>query len=57
VTPFTTAAAGREVGEVTIRIGDREVSSVLELAEPISDPGPIWRLANPAVIVGAFLAN
>ncbi|MEI5583039.1 MULTISPECIES: hypothetical protein [unclassified Agromyces] len=57
VTPFTTAPAGREVGEVTVRIGDREVSSVLELAEPITDPGPLWRLANPAAIVGAFLAD
>jgi D-alanyl-D-alanine carboxypeptidase (penicillin-binding protein 5/6) len=57
VAPFATAPAGREVGEVTVRIGDREISSVLELDEPIGDPGPLWRLANPSAIVGEFLAN
>lgn len=57
VTPFATAPAGREVGVVTVRIGDREISSVLELDEPISDPGPLWRLTNPGAIVGAFLAD
>jgi D-alanyl-D-alanine carboxypeptidase (penicillin-binding protein 5/6) len=40
-----------------VRIGDREITSVLELDEPISDPGPLWRLANPGAIVGAFLAD
>lgn len=57
VAPFTTAPAGREVGDVTVSIGDREVTSVLELDEPITDPGPLWRLANPAAIVEAFLAD
>lgn len=57
VTPFATAPAGREVGSVTVRIGDRDLSSVLELDQPISDPGPLWRLLNPGVIVGAFLAD
>lgn len=57
VAPFATAPAGREVGDVTVRIGDREITSVLELDEPITDPGPLWRLANPAAIVEAFLAD
>lgn len=57
VEPFATAPAGREVGDVTIRVGDRDITSVLELDRPIGDPGPLWRLANPAAIVGAFLAN
>ncbi|MGR0219351.1 hypothetical protein [Agromyces sp. ZXT2-6] len=57
VAPFATAPAGREVGDVTVRVGEREITSVLELDEPITDPGPLWRLANPAVIVGAFLAD
>ena len=57
VAPFATAPAGREVGEVTVLVGDREITSVLELDEPITDPGPLWRLANPAAIVGAFLAD
>jgi D-alanyl-D-alanine carboxypeptidase (penicillin-binding protein 5/6) len=57
VAPFATAPTGREVGDVTVRIGDREITSVLELDAPISDPGPLWRLANPGAIVGAFLAD
>lgn len=57
VAPFATAPAGREVGDVTVRVGDREITSVLELDEPIADPGPLWRLANPAAIVEAFLAD
>lgn len=57
VAPFTTAAAGREVGDVTVRIGEREVTSVLELDEQIGDPGLLWRLTNPAAIVGAFAAD
>jgi hypothetical protein len=27
---------------------------VLEVDERIGDPGPLWRLTNPAAIVGAF---
>lgn len=57
VAPFTTAAAGREVGDVTVRIGEREVTSVLEVDARIGDPGPLWRLTNPAAIVGAFVAD
>ncbi|GAA2025099.1 hypothetical protein GCM10009819_05100 [Agromyces tropicus] len=55
VDPFTTAPAGRPVGTVTVRIGDREVSSALELDAPIEDPGPIWRLTHPGELIGAFL--
>jgi D-alanyl-D-alanine carboxypeptidase (penicillin-binding protein 5/6) len=52
---FTTAADGRTVGTVTVAVGEREVSSALELEGEIRDPGPIWRLTNPATLITAFL--
>lgn len=55
VEPFTTAAAGRQVGTVTVRLGERDISSALELDGAIRDPGPIWRLTHPGELVGAFL--
>ncbi|HEU4756103.1 MAG TPA: hypothetical protein VFS72_05540 [Agromyces sp.] len=55
VEPFTTASAGRQVGTVTVRLGERDVSSALELDGAIRDPGPIWRLTHPGELVGAFL--
>ncbi|MFC5859700.1 hypothetical protein [Agromyces flavus] len=55
VEPFTTAAAGRQVGTVTVRLGERDVSSALELDAAIRDPGPVWRLTHPGELIGAFL--
>lgn len=55
VAPFTTAAAGRQVGTVTVRLGERDISSALELDGAIRDPGPIWRLTHPGELIGAFL--
>lgn len=55
VEPFTTAAAGRQVGTVTVRLGERDISSALELDGAIRDPGPIWRLTHPGELIGAFL--
>ena len=55
VDPFTTAAAGRQVGTVTVRLGERDISSALELDGAIRDPGPIWRLTHPGELIGAFL--
>lgn len=52
---FTTAPAGRTVGTVTVAVGERELSSALELDDAIRDPGPIWRLTNPGAVVAAFL--
>ncbi|RXZ47002.1 hypothetical protein [Agromyces binzhouensis] len=57
VAPFTTAPVGRQVGTVTVAIGEREVSSKLELDRAITDPGPIWRLTHPGELIGAFLAG
>jgi D-alanyl-D-alanine carboxypeptidase (penicillin-binding protein 5/6) len=52
---FTTAPDGRTVGTVTVDVGEREISSALELEGAIRDPGPIWRLTNPATLIAAFL--
>ncbi|MGR2751544.1 hypothetical protein [Agromyces arachidis] len=57
VPTFTTAPAGRPVGDVSVFIGDRRITSALELDQPIADPGPLWRLTHPAEIIGAFLAD
>ncbi|MBM7504998.1 hypothetical protein ACFPER_14985 [Agromyces aurantiacus] len=57
VEPFTTASAGRQVGTVTVRLGARDVSSALELDGAIRDPGPIWRLTHPGLLIDAFLAG
>jgi D-alanyl-D-alanine carboxypeptidase (penicillin-binding protein 5/6) len=57
VEPFTTAAAGRQVGTVTVRLGERDVSSAIELDAAIRDPGPIWRLTHPGELIGAFLGD
>ena len=55
VEPFTTASDGRTVGTVTVPVGERKLSSALELEGDIRDPGPIWRLTNPATLITAFL--
>ncbi|WP_353828386.1 serine hydrolase [Agromyces sp. SYSU T0242] len=55
VEPFSTSPAGRSVGTVTVQVGEREVTSFLELDRAIADPGPLWRLTHPGQLVGAFL--
>ncbi|PWC03980.1 hypothetical protein [Agromyces badenianii] len=57
VEPFTTAPAGRDVGRVSIATASGEIASPLELTDEIHDPGPLWRLANPAALIGAFFAD
>jgi D-alanyl-D-alanine carboxypeptidase (penicillin-binding protein 5/6) len=52
---FTTAPDGRTVGTVTVEVGEREVSSALQLDGAIRDPGPIWRLTHPATLIATFL--
>ncbi|MFD6053151.1 hypothetical protein [Agromyces sp. NPDC060279] len=55
VEPFTTAPAGRTVGEVAIDMAGATLSSSVALESAIGDPGPLWRLLNPGAIVGAFI--
>ncbi|MCD5346934.1 hypothetical protein PX701_15930 [Agromyces sp. H3Y2-19a] len=55
VEPFTTARAGRAVGTVTVPTANGDIGSELELSADIDDPGPLWRLANPFVLIDAFV--
>lgn len=57
VEPFTTASAGRVMGTVTVPTANGDISSELELSADIGDPGPLWRLANPTVLIDAFFAS
>lgn len=54
---FTTASAGRDVGRVSVAAASGDLASPLELTRDIRDPGPLWRLANPAALIGAFFAD
>lgn len=42
------ADAGEQVGELTFTVGTRTVTVPLALSATIDDPGPWWRLTNPA---------
>jgi len=44
----TLASAGVEVGSLTFTVGTRTVTVPLTLSATIDDPGPWWRLTNPA---------
>lgn len=57
VDDFSTAPEGREVGRISVPTATGELASPLRLAGDINDPGPIWRLTNPATVIGAFLAG
>ncbi len=46
--PVALAAAGAPAGRVTFTLGERQVSVPLRLDSNIDDPGPWWRLINPA---------
>ncbi|MGW9629252.1 hypothetical protein ACWGST_00960 [Agromyces sp. NPDC055520] len=57
VEPFTTAPSGKDVGRISFATASGEVGSPLELTGAIRDPGPFWRLTNPAALIGAFFAD
>ncbi len=57
VDDFSTAADGREVGRVAVPTATGELASPLRLEGAIRDPGPIWRLTNPAPLIQAYLAD
>ncbi|MBN9240989.1 MAG: D-alanyl-D-alanine carboxypeptidase [Leifsonia sp.] len=44
----TLATAGADVGSLTFTVGTRTVTVPLTLSATIDDPGPWWRLTNPA---------
>lgn len=49
-TDVVTGEAGDDVGDVDFRVGDRSTRVDLELASDVTDPGPWWRLTNPALL-------
>ncbi len=53
--PITTGRTGLTVGSLSVvsREGPRTLPLVLN--GTISDPGPLWRLVNPSVVVPAFI--
>jgi D-alanyl-D-alanine carboxypeptidase len=46
----TTGEAGDDVGDIVVTSGVRSVTIDLELAIDVDDPGPWWRLTNPALL-------
>lgn len=57
VEDFSTAPEGREVGRVSVPTATGELASPLRVSGDIRDPGPMWRLANPVTVIGAFLSG
>jgi serine-type D-Ala-D-Ala carboxypeptidase (penicillin-binding protein 5/6) len=55
VRPVTTARAGTRVGTVTVTTNEGKVSSPVVLDSALTDPGPLWRLFSPGVVVPRFL--
>lgn len=51
VEPVGLAESGTEVGSVTYTFGESTVTVPLTLDSDISDPGPWWRLLNPAALL------
>lgn len=45
-----TGDAGEDVGDITFTSGPMSVTVDLELAVDLDDPGPWWRLTNPAAL-------
>jgi len=46
-----TGTAGLDVGDAVFTAGPRSVRIDLELADDLEDPGPWWRLTNPAALM------
>jgi serine-type D-Ala-D-Ala carboxypeptidase (penicillin-binding protein 5/6) len=57
VDEFSTASDGREVGRVAVPTATGDLASPLRLEGAIRDPGPIWRLTNPAPLIEAYAAS
>ncbi len=57
VDPFTTASSGAAIGKVRVPVAGTSLASELELSKDIRDPGPLWRLTNPAALIDAFFAG
>jgi D-alanyl-D-alanine carboxypeptidase (penicillin-binding protein 5/6) len=51
----TTAGKGARVGTATVRTREGELTSPVVLDEALTDPGPLWRLLAPTVVVPRFI--
>lgn len=47
---LTVAERGEQVGSLDFQVGGSTISVPLVLEQPIEDPGPWWRLLNPALL-------
>ena len=54
---LTTARGGSAAGAVTFTLPSGSVVVPLTLEGSLSDPGPLWRLAHPVELIGAFIAS
>ncbi|RFA15984.1 hypothetical protein B7R22_05100 [Subtercola boreus] len=54
---LTTAPSGAPAGTVTFALPEGAVDAPLTLDGPLTDPGPLWRLAHPFDVIGAFIAS
>jgi len=50
VEDITTAPRGSDAGELRFAVGPETIVVPLELTSTIDDPGPWWRLTNPAAL-------
>ncbi len=55
VEPITTAREGADVGSATVATTEGDVTVPVALDRSIEDPGPLWRLASPGVVVPRFV--
>jgi D-alanyl-D-alanine carboxypeptidase (penicillin-binding protein 5/6) len=55
--PIVTAAKDTKVGTLTVSGATGEQSVTLVLDRAVRDPGPIWRLFSPGVVLPAFLGS
>jgi D-alanyl-D-alanine carboxypeptidase (penicillin-binding protein 5/6) len=54
---FATGRAGATIGRVSVPSPDGPVSAPLVLDQPITDPGPGWRLLNPVPVITALIES
>ncbi|MCU1477533.1 MAG: hypothetical protein JWQ64_2226, partial [Subtercola sp.] len=53
--PVTTALGSTPVGTVSFALPGAPLTVGLKLSQPLTDPGPLWRLTHPVPVIQAFL--
>lgn len=54
LTDFTTARPGQKVGTATVSFTEGEESTPVLLEGAITEPGPIWRMLHPGIMLPSF---